>query len=291
MVRHRGDFRFRAETTPKKWGSLFSQVRDGTNDDTQKMQVMALVGYITAAVGSAPTAPPTSAQTQPPAWLVYGLPVLSVLLAFVAALFALLAWLRMARQIDLAEKQIAQQDKAIDLATKDFDATLTALGITRQQAELADAERARQPELRLFVNGDYPAVRVVGNHRLHQEDPAKVAFELKASLANTGNKTATAISIEIVLPGNWDDNSSSAGFQRPEAFRFQDGVGTRTLSRPLVPATDVFIGTIFASAHPGTYTFQWMAKTEQGFFAYPPPEIDHAGFEITIESPGPRREL
>jgi hypothetical protein len=58
----------------------------------------------------------------------------------------------MAAQIDLAKKQIAQQDKAIDLATKDFDATLTALGITKQQAELADAERAKQPELRLFVN-------------------------------------------------------------------------------------------------------------------------------------------
>jgi hypothetical protein len=70
---------------------------------------------------------------------------------------------------------------------------LTALGITKQQAELADAERAKQPELRLFVNGNYPPVRVVGNLRLRQDDPTKVALELTISLANTGSRTATAI--------------------------------------------------------------------------------------------------
>jgi hypothetical protein len=53
-----------------------------------------------------------------PAWLLYAVPVVSLLFAFLAALFAILAWLRMAAQIDLAKKQIAQQDKAIDLATK-----------------------------------------------------------------------------------------------------------------------------------------------------------------------------
>ena len=91
----------------------------------------------------APVAP------QSPAWLVYDVPVVSSLFAFIAALFAVLSWLRMASQIDLAKRQIAQQDKAIDLAIKDFDATLAALSITKRQADLADEERARSPILSL----------------------------------------------------------------------------------------------------------------------------------------------
>jgi hypothetical protein len=58
----------------------------------------------------------------------------------------------MASQIDLAKTQIAQQDKAIDLAVKDFDATLAALSITKRQADLGEAERARSPMLELIAD-------------------------------------------------------------------------------------------------------------------------------------------
>jgi hypothetical protein len=110
-------------------------------------------------------------------------------------------------------------------------------------------------------------------------------------LANIGSKAASAISVEIVIPGEWVDNSDSQGYGQPNApiYCFKEDaeqggkVGTRDTPKTIVPATNAYIGVICASAKPGKYIIEWMAKTEQGFFRYPKPNSSGlAEYEITI---------
>lgn len=78
-----------------------------------------------------------------PPWIHYGVP----LAAFVAAAFAILTFVRLQRQINLALQQIRLANRQIEQQEKALDATLKDLEITSHQAAAADNERARLPDL------------------------------------------------------------------------------------------------------------------------------------------------
>lgn len=219
----------------------------------------------------------------PPDWLAYDVPIASVLLAFVAALFAILGWLRMQRQIDLANKQIAQQDRAIALSIKDYEATVAALEITQRQAELADKERARLPDFRLFLNGEQNEVWIPWGR------PGLIAgtysFRLRVELGNYGPVSAHHPRLVMVLPNEWIDESSMRGEHDVSALSFDTEKTANGRTKELEPGAIGHLGNVYAAAPPGKYRLEWYATSEEE------PRDYEDGFSlIVVEVDKPRDE-
>ena len=165
------------------------------------------------------------------------------------------------------------------------------LAVESKRVPVHDSEKSGLGEASRANNVER-STQVIGNRRLHQEDQEKVAFQLALFIVNGGDRDVRTAAIEVMLPDEWDDNSGSAGFEQDDAYRFsgEEDVGFKIGSRTvhtIVPGTDAYVGTIFASARPGTYQLQWLAKTEQGCFSFPvtEPPGEFASFEVSVAAP------
>jgi hypothetical protein len=99
-------------------------------------------------------------------------------------------------QIDIAnlQSQIANDSlkatrDSVELAQKDFNATIEALGITKEQAQLANAERARRPQLMLAINNNLVGMKVTAGY-----------FKFLFYVYNTGDLLTDGVFLTLLFP-------------------------------------------------------------------------------------------
>jgi hypothetical protein len=123
-------------------------------------------------------------------WSLWIIPGVGVAAAFAAAVFGLLAYLAILRQIELAKKQIKLARRQVNLQQTEIDLVTEDLRVTRDQASKADSERARVPNLHLDVGGVKVTNYGVDQYRL----------EFTSYLRNTGQGTTPLVTLEVLVP-------------------------------------------------------------------------------------------
>ena len=156
-----------------------------------------------------PTPLPIYNADKPDWWLTNGIPVGSLVAALAAAIFAGLALRFIGEQIKIANKQTgvaidaltATKDSVV-LARHDLDATLQsleatkkALDITIDQAQKADAERAKRPVL--VASLEYEA------EELHI--PSEERVTVYARVHNEGSRAAEDCILRMYFPKEFRD--------------------------------------------------------------------------------------
>lgn len=137
-------------------------------------------------------------------WLTYGIPVGSLVASLAAATFAGLALRYIGKQIRIANAQtglatealtatkdsvvLARQD--LDATLKSLDATKKALDITIDQAQKADAERAKRPDLVASLDYETEVIRI----------PAKKRVTFYARVHNHGSRAAEDCILRMYFP-------------------------------------------------------------------------------------------
>ncbi|MDP9104396.1 MAG: hypothetical protein M3N49_00440 [Candidatus Eremiobacteraeota bacterium] len=207
-------------------------------------------------------------------------PVASLLVASLAALFAGLALIFIGKQIKIANQQTALAQLGIDWAKRDYETSIENLKLTQAQAAVADAERARTPDLRLSVE------KVSDDHGIYTE-AGTTAFSILFSLVNVGPRVATNITMELLFPQSFKDRSQSSRFGLEQAggrpfvvfghlVEWGKSVGRVRLENNIINA-DSLEFEANCVAPPGQYRIGWIAKTAEGMWPQGP-DADPAGF-------------
>jgi hypothetical protein len=101
--------------------------------------INSMVPVITrTAVATASTA--ASSSTTPPDWLVYDVPVIAAIAALAAAVFAIMSWSRMGRQISLANRQIDLANDQLRVAGDELAAVRDDFALSKKQFDMAQQQ-------------------------------------------------------------------------------------------------------------------------------------------------------
>jgi hypothetical protein len=201
--------------------------------------------------------------------LEYGVPIAGVAFAFAAALFAFLSWRLIQQQIGLAQTQIKQQDETIALNKAEVDLVLEDLRISREQAELANAERAKKPEMLLRVAGQTEIVKI------YCVDPEGCDVDLWIYIANEGSRTAQDAWLDLRFSEGFGANRGSRstdGSVVPfiTADRADDGSIVypffRTLEGRIGPGTNAYACRATTHLGMGTHSIMWEIGTDDLVF-------------------------
>lgn len=194
-------------------------------------------------------------------WMDYVVPNANMLFAFVAALFAVLAW-----------------------------------RLARRQAALDDAERKRFPRLELEIDGQRGSITVDGWRSGDLSDGyfcAVVPVKL-VSLYHSHTREAKKVVIEIELPGflnvnDMDFDMDDRGLRKGWGFEYEHAeasdilIATKRIPYDVVPATSADVGDLVLIARKGTHNIRWMAKTSEGMFPREHVDPDGDGMqELTL---------
>lgn len=200
-----------------------------------------------AQIVGAPTPIPVHITDEPSFFLTYVIPTLSMVAAIVGAWAAIMA---------LRSLKLSQE----------------ALNVAKREAEAAEKERSRRPQLRLLLNGrsDDAAATLYA-----AEDSARSTFWCNVAVENVGDRAARSISVDLRLPSAIHDNSPDYDVERLEeggerliSFDYEID-GTR---RAILPVSGVsipgvkpaYVGSVFGYSPPGTYDIAWATISEEG---------------------------
>jgi hypothetical protein len=149
-------------------------------------------------IGATPL--PVAIKEHPDPFWTYWIPGLGLLFGFLAVVFSGWALKRIGDQIKIANEQtkIANESltltrESIELAKKDFAATTEALGITKGQAQKADAEREAAPDLNLSM------ALGLGTDGIKANTPTTLSF----LVTNKGRVAEDAL-VFVAFPGEWE---------------------------------------------------------------------------------------
>src|SRR5579872_1499555 len=211
--------------------------------------------------------PPTVVYAHENFWSTWFIPSVAVVLSGIAALFAYLSYKAILKQIDLARDQLDLANKQVDLAMKEIDLVGQDLAITTRQANIADAERARQPSLSLVIDD----VKLGSDSSDHS---GKTNVVVSFRCLNSGDKAATAVTAFIYVPSTFDDRDKymdvlsrvTRQINPPANLLAFDGVeeslpgykaASTDLSDPIVPGLNAYLGYYDTYVEPGTYKLRW----------------------------------
>lgn len=206
---------------------------------------------------AAQSAPPIVVNVPPPQvhiayppeniWAAYIVPIATLLFAAIGTWVTILSYQKIDRQIKLADDD---------------------LKINREQAELANAERARKPNLVVSLAGHQHLIGTL-------TDTGNIGSCMSFDICNVGpdSAPATDITVELLFPRAFVDVGAFEN-EDDRAIRFgwtDVGDGRQVASvevdkRTLVAATGALLGTAYFTAPSGNYAIDWMVKCTQGFW-------------------------
>jgi hypothetical protein len=224
----------------------------------------------------------------------YWVPSAALLVSVLGALFAGLALKYIVKQIELANKQTAVANDALtltkqslDLAQRDYDATLKSLSLATQQAAQFTTERGLTPNLVASVNGEHHRLALVSG----QPQTLRVFVE------NYGQRTAEDCTVEIYCPASWrnaDDrvaglDDKSRLLTRPvriPGLAKEVRCASSRAGEWLPLSVEVFVFKVHVYADAGFHQIHWRIDSEgRKYEGYLRVEVPFA------EIPAPRREM
>jgi hypothetical protein len=235
----------------------------GVMSPPRPLLTLAPVHVYTLHIGPTPLPVSIIGAEKPDPFFTYTLPSVSIVVAALAALFAGLALRYIGKQINIANDQTALAREGIAWAKKDFDKTVEALEIAHKQASLADAERAKKPELRILFNDNFGDTNVRSNennmHVIHIE--------------NIGDRAAEDAEVTLLIPGSWRPSSitgtdpilvslgEQVDWENSKWFKAR-----RIANRRIVRDVKVPVMEFLCSIPPGDHPVHWIIRSEGMMF-------------------------
>ncbi len=236
---------------------------------------MSIAAALAAQPVLAPTPLPVHIVDEGSFFLTYVIPTLSTVAAIVGAWAAIMA---------LRSLKLSQE----------------ALNVAKREAEAAEKERSRRPQLRLLLNGRFDDATAT---LYSTEGSPRSTFWCNVALENVGDRAARSISVDLRLPNAIHDNSPDYDVERLEeggerliSFDYEVD-GTRRAILPVagvsIPGVKAaYVGSVFGFSVPGTYEIPWATISEEGAWhgaarlTLVPDEDDH---RPTASPPPPAR--